>query len=137
MSDSISIDTSELRALAADLSAAGPLVSREVRGVIVKGAVTIKNQLRSEAQASRHFRGMASSIGFDVTGGATAGDTAIEAQIGPSSEAGSPGNLANIAYFGTSRGGGTVPDPLLALETEAPNVEKYLAELAERAVRGA
>ena len=52
----------------------------------------------------------------------------VSAEIGP--KKGSPGSLANIAYFGASRGGGgQVPDPEGALLAELPVLEKYLAEI--------
>lgn len=129
MTDSISIDDSELRAYAADLTAAGSGMAARVRPVVEKGAINIKNQLRREAQASRHFKGMARAIGYDMHTLDAFGVGVIEAEIGPSSEAGSPGNLANIAIFGTSRGGGTVPDPQGALDAEAPRFTKALEDL--------
>ena len=124
---SVTIDLSELRTLSADLTMEGALVHRELRPIIAKGALNIKRQLRKEMFGSRHFKGAGSAISYDIT---TEG-TSIVAEIGPSAEGGSPGNLANIAYFGTSRGGGTVPDPLKALEAEYPNVENYLTKLVE------
>ena len=47
----------------------------------------------------------------------------IELVAGPTK--GSPGSLANIAYFGTSRGGGTVPDPRGALDAETPTASSW------------
>ena len=120
------IDTSELRAFAAHLQSASS--SLDVEQVVSKGALNIKNQLVAEMRQSRHFGQISSSISYDITGGA--GD--VEAEIGPVK--GSPGSLANIAYFGSSRGGGTVADPEGALLAEAPNLEKYLGDLAEKAI---
>lgn len=129
------IDASEFDALAKDLGAAPPLVKREVRGVVTKGAVNVKNQLRSEMSASTHFKGVSRGITFDIE---TDG-TAVEALIGP--EKGAPGSLANIAYFGGTgwgdqHSGGTVADPMGALEAEAPNFEKALLDLVEKALGG-
>lgn len=124
MANSVSVDASELAGLARDLAAAGDKVERESEPVIERGALNIKNQLREEMSASRHFRPVARAISYDRTG--------LEAEIGP--ERGSPGSLANVAIFGTSRGGGTVPDPIHALEAEAPNVERWLAKVAEGAL---
>lgn len=120
----IEVDTSEVRELIADLTSASDRVAVGAPAVIFKGAMNIKAQLRDEMGASRHFKGAASAIDFDIE------DGGLTAEIGPSAEAGSPGNLGNIAYFGTSRGGGTVPDPRDALEAEAPKVTKALADLA-------
>jgi len=118
---SVEFDTSQVDAFAQDLARAGAELERKAEPVIERGALNIKNQLVDEMSASRHFRAVARSISYDRDG--------LEAEIGP--EKGAPGSLANIAYFGSSRGGGTVPDPIHALEAEVPNVERWLAEVAE------
>ena len=123
----VTIDTTDLATLSADLTKAGAVAKRELRPILSKGALNIKKQLKKEMFASRHFKGTGSAISYDIK----ADGTSLIADIGPSSEEGSPGNLANIAYFGTSRGGGTVPDPKGALEAEAPNLEKYLLDLVD------
>ena len=139
-------DFSELRKLATDLRNAPRLVGPEARGVIETGALNIKNQMREEAQR-KHWGSLVSTITYDIRGGV--GSDRVEAEIGP--ERRGQGKLAGIAYFGgagwTGRkkpgrgwqqgpgGGGTIPDPMGALEAEAPNVERYLAELAEKALR--
>lgn len=125
----MAVDASELRKLATDLSSAPKLVRSEARAIVSKGALNIKNQMRDEVARSRHFR-FAHTISYDLK---VSGDS-IEAEIGP--ETGGVGSLAGFAYFGgVNGGGGTVPDPQGALDAEAPNVEKYLAELAEKALR--
>ena len=105
----------------------------EVKAVVERGALNIKKQLVAEMQRSPHFKGVARGISYDMRTVGGFGGGAIEAEIGP--ESSGPGALANVAYFGTSRGGGTVPDPQGALEAEAPNVEKYLTDLIEKALR--
>lgn len=139
----MAVDASELRKLVADLSAAPKVVRSEARAIMSKGALNIKNQMRDEAARSRHFK-LAHTISYDLKVG---GDT-IEAEIGP--EEGGAGSLAGFAYFGGSPwterkkpgrgwqqgpgGGGTLPDPQGALDAEAPNVEKYLDALVEKAL---
>lgn len=125
MADGFTIDTSELRAVTAALTSSTAHVERDVRQVVSKGALKIKRQLVAEMGASSHFKGIAQSITYDLTGNAFFS----EAQIGPKSGEGEAGNLANIAYFGGSRGGGTVPDPQGALDTEAPRFEKALGDI--------
>lgn len=126
----ISLDTSELNALAADLTAAGSGIAAKVRPVVIKGAVNVKNQLRAEMRSSTHFKGAASSIDFSMTNAKVFGVGIIEAEIGPrTGPGGVPGDLAHIGYFGTSRGGGTVPDPQGALDAEAPGFEKALGDI--------
>ena len=126
-----SMDASELRTLGADLRAIPEQLNRHVVPVLKKGAQNIKTAMVQDAQASRHFKGIARSIGYDMKQTSFAGDGVFEVEIGPSSDAGSPGNLANIAYFGSSRGGGTVRDPQAALDDESPNFEKALGALLE------
>lgn len=122
------VDVSELRKLASDLSSAPKLVRSEARGVIAKGALNIKDQMRDEVARSRHFK-FAHTVSYDLKVG---GDT-IEAEVGP--ETGGVGSLAGFAYFGgVNGGGGTVPDPQGALDAEAPNVEKYLDALVAKAL---
>lgn len=115
-----SFDSSELRAFAADLTSAGNAIAPAVRGIVAKGAVNIKKQMVAEMKSSTHFKGVARAISYEIT----AETNGVEAQIGPVK--GAPGSLANIAYFGSSRGGGGVPDPQLALEAEMPNFERFI-----------
>lgn len=123
---SIAFDGSEIRALAADLQAAGSGVAGVVRPIVHKGAMNIKKQMREEMQASAHFRPVAKAIDYSMHGGMVFGVGVIEAEIGP--RRGSPGSLANIAYWGSARGGGTVPDPQGALDAEVPGFEKALGD---------
>lgn len=125
----ITFDSSELRALSADLTKAGSEIDGKVGAVVSKGAVNIKAQMRMEMYASTHFRGVGSSISYDIHGGDMFGVGVIEAEIGPETGTGSPGSLANIAYFGSSRGGGTVPDPIGALNAELPRFEAALTKI--------
>lgn len=124
---SVSIDTSEIRTLAADMRAIDSRLARWVRPVVSKGAQNIKSAMRSDAQQSTHFH-FAEAIAYDIKG------DGYEAEIGP--EKGSPGSIANIAYFGTPRGGGTVRDPQEAANDELPNFRRELAKLAEELVFG-
>ena len=140
----MAVDDHELRALVNDLRDAPKLVRREAREVLAKGALKIKDQMRSESAASVHFKKLAGAINYDIRG---RGDT-IEAEIGPAAKG--AGLIAGIAYFGGSPwsvrkkpgrgwqqgpgGGGTVADPQGALDAEAPNVEKYLDALIAKAL---
>lgn len=120
-----SIDTSELRALSVDLHDAPLRAVLKVRPPLFKAAMQIKDQLTREMRESTHFKGVAGkgAIDFDVDA------AGLSAEIGP--KTGGPGSLANIAYFGGSRGGGTVPDPQGALDAEAPKFEKAIADILE------
>ena len=98
----------------------------EVEAIVGRGALNIKTQLVREMRESKHFKGFAQGISYDVRSGLAFGGGVIEAEIGPESDG--PGAGANIAYFGTSRGGGTVPEPSGALKAEAPKFEAALAK---------
>lgn len=118
--------SSDLEQLASDLASSPERVMREVRQVVSKGSLNIKNQLVSEAQGSSHFRSVSRSIGYDLneTG------NSVDGEVGPQKERdGSAGLLG--AYWGWSRGGGgTLPDPINALEAEGPNFIAALEDVA-------
>lgn len=120
---SVTLDMSQVRALVADFKAAPADIARKVPPVVKRGANNIKDQLREEMAGSEHFGQVAAFITYDEVDGGFA------AEIGP--EARGAGLLENIAYFGTSRGGGTVPPPEGALQAEAP---RFLAAMADLVV---
>lgn len=117
-------DASELRTLAADITKAGASVLPDVEKVVFKGAVNVKKRMQEELQSSTHFKSIASSVDFDIE----TAPNGVSAEIGPKHGAGEPGNLANVAYFGTSRGGGTV-DFMKPLAEEAPRFEKAIGDV--------
>jgi hypothetical protein len=120
----VDIDMSEVRTLAADFSQIPGELARHAIPVVEKAAVNVKKQLIAEMLASKHFKGFA-KISYDLT----SDSGGIVAEIGPTKDG--PGAGANLAYFGTWKGGGTVPDPRGALEAEYPKLEQHLADLAE------
>lgn len=126
---SAEIDTSEIRQWSRDVTVAVGRLPGQVRASVFRGAMQIKTQLRAEMGTSESFRGVVNSIDFDILGNAAFS----EARIGPKSGPGGvPGDLAHIAYWGGSRGGGgTVPDPQGALDAEAPKFEKAVADILE------
>lgn len=129
-----SIDTSELRALAADMRQVDSRLVRWVRPVVEKGAVNIKNDLRAKMEESVHFAPVARGIDYEMKDRGFGDVGEYAAEIGP--KRGKPGSLANIAYFGGANGGGTVEDPQAAADRELPNFEKALADLAADMVFG-
>lgn len=121
------IDVSEVRQLAVDFRQVPDALARHAKPAVVRGGVSIKDQLRAEMGASAHFRA-ADSITFDVT------DGGYTVEVGPTKTGAGP--IANIAYFGgVNGGGGTVPDPRGALEAEAPKFAKALSDLAADLLR--
>ncbi|UJP41785.1 hypothetical protein [Cellulomonas palmilytica] len=122
MPDGIFVDTTELRVLAVDLTKAAAATTDLVRPVVQRGALNIKRDLQADAAASAHFKGMTSSISYDTE----VTRRGVEAEIGPDKKR-RGGALGNIAYFGTSRGGGTLDldGPLAA---EEPRLVASLAK---------
>ena len=115
------IDVQELEKFAVDVTNA----PRETHGAVVKtvfkAAMNIKTGMQAEFGRSQHFRSISGSVDFDFADY----PNHVQAEIGPRHGSGEPGNLANIAYFGTSRGGGTV-DFLAPFEREKPVLERHL-----------
>lgn len=117
------VDSSQLREVSQSLGRiAGDLVGG-VDEVVKRGAQNVKDELVSDAQGSTHFKGMAGSISYDSD--YRVGQVAYE--IGPDKSR-RGGGLGNIAYFGTSRGGGTL-DLEKPLGSEGPRLERALADL--------
>lgn len=76
--------------------------------------------------SSTHFSGITFSVDYDIK----VDGSGVEGRIGPN-KGKYGGALANVAIFGTSRGGGTVPDPSIALAAEADRFEDALGALFE------
>lgn len=126
----MSADTSDLDGLASDFRKIPALMVPKLKGVVAKSALNTKNIMRKDAQASRHFKGMARSITYDLKVHEFGGDGVIEAEIGPT--IGGGGSLGTIAYFGSSKpGGGTVRNPEDAMLEEAPNFYEYAFQATE------
>lgn len=120
------IDATEVKRLAADLGRVEARVVPKVKPVVSRGALNIKNQLVREANESGHFSALSRAIGYELSEGADG----VEAEIGPQKERNAAAGLLG-AYWGWSRGGGgTLPDPLLALEAEEPRFIEGLAKVA-------
>lgn len=140
----VTIDTSEVRALAADMRAVDSRLVRHVFKVVDHAGVNIKGDMRDEAARHVHFDALARAITYDTS----STGTSYEVEVGP--EKGKPGSIGVIAYFGGSGwtgrrnpgrgwqqgpgGGGTVEDPQAALDREAPKFERALADLAAELV---
>ena len=119
----------EVRTLAADMTKVDARMLRHLVPVVRRGAVNIKEAMRADLHKSSNagFRHVASTVTFDET------DDGFGAEIGPTKPAGA---LANIAYFGSYKGGGTVRDPTGAMNDEEPNFVRELENVAEGLVWG-
>lgn len=121
----ISADVSQLREFAVQVGQVPHEMRSKLDAVTERAGLNMKKQLQAEARQSKSFGVIAPAISYDTIH--TRDSSGVE--VGPVK--GSPGSLANIAYFGTSRGGGTVPDPRGALDAEAPRFEEYVGRIVE------
>lgn len=115
-------DARELRDFAMDLGRQGGKVKDQAEKVVFKGSLNIKKGMQEELKASSVWGRIARFVDFDVE----VRPNGVEAEIGPKDEG--SGNLANVAYFGTSRGGGTV-DFMKPFNDEKPRFEKAIEEV--------
>ena len=133
----MSADTSDFDALARDLRKIPADMVPKVKGVVAKSALNTKKIMQADVRRSSHFRGkkkpgLDRSIDYDLKVLGFAGDSVIEADIGPNPERNPAAGLAGIAYFGTSKpGGGTVRNPEDAMLEEAPNFYEYVFRATE------
>lgn len=110
----MSIDASGIHELAAVIRSAN--IEPGVKQVVSKGSLKVKNQIKRDFRASKHFKGVT-----DVSYKLESGVGYVESSIAPFVENDGYGSLTGIAIHGTSRGGGgTVADPLIALQAEEP-----------------
>lgn len=93
----------ELRQFGADLGKIASGALKDVDKVLEVGSVKIKKGLNDNLKASTHFKGASGSVTYDQSYGLGA----VAYKIGPDKDR-RGGALGNIAFFGTSRGGGTV-----------------------------
>lgn len=134
-------DASELKAFAAELARSPEIVRAEIRPVVKKASLNVKNDYNDSFRESESFKGVAGSVNFETR---ETGD-GVEAEIGPDKDRypGIPGPgrtrpaapIANIAIFGGARGGGTVPDPQKHLDAEEPRIVKAMGDVIRKAIR--
>lgn len=122
------VDTSELDRLVADFEASPARFARGARGVMSKAGVNIKKDLQREARGSGipEARMLARDISYDLDG--------LDLVVGPEKqEKPSPGHGGSFAflYYGNSKNGPVLPDPVNALDREAGNVADHLGDVAE------
>lgn len=114
-------DISELVTLEGDLSGAAARIVPEVKVATSKGALNVKNQLQREAQGVKRAPALPASINYDTR----SGNGWVEAEIGP--REGGAGSLAFL-YYGNSKTGPRLPDPMIALESEGERYAEFVAK---------
>lgn len=120
-------DVSQVRALARDLGSVSARSTPQVAAIMRKSGIEIRKRLQKDLAGSTHFKG--AQFPFFVDESIT--DDGMEVKVYPGHGRDVPASLYNIAVFGSSRGGGTVPDPMKALEAESEIAETHLAKLLD------
>ena len=115
------IDTSQMRALAADLGKVGFSTVPKVAAVVKRTLNDTKADLQAEAAAGGASGSrLSSAISYDVTSSGLGGE------IGPVT--GGAGSLA-LLYYGNSKTGPVLKDPLFAMQRNAAKAEPYFAKV--------
>ncbi|MFJ4852396.1 MULTISPECIES: hypothetical protein [unclassified Streptomyces] len=122
-------DMGDVRRLRTHLSRGVPRTRRDVRSVVIRGALNIKTEWRANARASsgKHAPAYPSAVGFDIH---SFGPDQVLAIIGP--DKGAPqGALGNLLEYGSVK---NPPhnDGGRALVNETPRFEAQMALLLER-----
>lgn len=120
-------DASQLTAFGDALLAKGVARRALISASVKKGAQNVKNSIRDDLNGSGNaaFRRIPITYTVSETPGR------ISAEIGPTK--GGAGSLANIAFFGTARGGGTHRFYEHG-EEELPKLAEYVARAAVEVV---
>ena len=123
MSD-VTVDASELTAFGRRVAAAHAMASVKVAQAVKKGAQNVKEGVISDLQTSSNYAISRIGIGYEM--GSTG--TTIYADVSPRD--GGASDLANIAFFGTAKGGGTHWFYQFA-EQELPTLAEYVGDAAD------
>lgn len=126
------IESSGIHELAVAISKAPAEIVPKIGQVVSKGALNVKNQIREDFLDSDSFDstkpgGVAANVRYNRNVQANS----IEAEISPFIDQEGYGSLTDIAIHGGSRGGGgSVADPLIALQAEEPRFIAAIEDLA-------
>lgn len=124
----VRIDFREVHRLAVTLDAAANVAPDEARKVVARGALQIKNGMRSRVQGLAHAPAYPYSITYDTK----LTPAGAEAEIGPD-KAKRQGALGNLINYG-SVNNGPIPHVEPAAADEQPRFEKAMQDLAEKAL---
>ena len=117
------VDVSEVKAFAAKLQAVPERKQRRVSMIVKKAAQNVKTETRADLTSSGNaaFRRIPIAYEMHERG------PMVEADVAPTE--GGAGNLDNLAFFGTARGGGT-HDSYQHARREFPNLVRELRRAA-------
>lgn len=127
-SQSLKFNTAEIAEVADILGRAPGVAAVEVRGIVARGALNIKNDARRRISGLRHAPAYPASITYD----SHETPTGAWAEIGPDKSK-RQGALGNLLEFGSVK---NPPHPhmLPAGEAERPRFEQTLEGIAVKAV---
>lgn len=129
MSD-VTIDASELTAFGRRVAAAHAMASVKVAQAVKKGAQNVKESILEDIAGSGNAGIRKVRVAYEM--GSTG--TTVYADVSP--REGEASELANIAFFGTAKGGGT-HDFYEHAETELPPLAEYVGDAADDMLMGA
>ena len=119
----LTIDASELSELGRRMALAQAVVKPQLASTVKKAAQNVKTAIESDVGASSNAGLRQVRIGYET------GSTGTVEYADVSPREGGSSNLANIAFFGTARGGGTHQFYEHA-EDELPTLADYVADAA-------
>lgn len=121
-------DVSQLRGWSARISDAAARAPEVFQPVVARAAINIKRTMQDDLRRSRNpgIRYVAGTVRYDdpELSGAT-----WTVKFYPDKP---EGGLANVAYFGTSKGGGHTRRPVEAVEAELGALRFYAAETVRK-----
>lgn len=122
---SADFDVSEITALSVVLAGSLTKFPAGAKAVVSKGALTLKQGMKAEARSAgvAEAKALASTIDYDTK--ALVGS--ITAEVGP--KGGGPGSFAFL-YYGNSKNGPLIPDPVILARAEGEVVAGFLSKLA-------
>ena len=119
----LTIDASELSELGRRMALAQAVVKPKLAATVKKAAQNVKTAIESDVGASSNAGLRQVRIGYET------GSTGTVEYADVSPREGGSSNLANIAFFGTARGGGT-HEFYGHAEEELPTLADYVADAA-------
>ena len=118
----VNVDASQLKAFGTTLAGGATVRHALVSAAVKKGAQNVKENIEGDLKTSRNAAFRRIGIHYVMQ---TVGASGIAADISPTK--GGAGSLANIAFFGTAKGGGSHRFYEHA-QDELPTLARYVAE---------
>ncbi|WP_137655886.1 hypothetical protein [Bifidobacterium moukalabense] len=118
----MTVDASQLKAFGASLLGGAAVRRALVSAAVKKGAQNVKESIEADLKTSGNSAFRRIPIHYEMQ---TVGLTGVAADISPVK--GGAGSLANVAFFGTAKGGGTHRFYEHA-EDELPQLAEYVGK---------